>query len=378
MQKALRSDVDPDGLLEFSVVYTDRALNHMSAQFKTIIQELSQGLKSVYHADAIALIPGGGTYAMESVARQLATNQKVLVVRNGFFSFRWSQILEQGNITKDITVLNAIATENSATPAYAPMPIDQVVQAIHAQKPQVVFAPHVETASGIVLPDDYIAQLAKATHEVGGLLVIDCIASGCVWLNMQDLGIDVLLSAPQKGWSSTPCAGIVALNARAVLAVQNSTSSSFAMDLKTWLNIIQAYENGGHAYHATMPTDSIKMLHSIFHECQTIGFDTLKSAQITLGKSVRDLLAQYGYKSVADAAYAAAGVVVCYTQDDALHKGSAFAQHGVQIAGGVPLKVGESADFKTFRLGLFGLDKLTDIPGTLNRLDTVLQQIQKT
>lgn len=375
MQKALRSDIDPNGLLEFSVVYTDRSLNHMSKQFQTIINNLSQGFKKVYNAHSIAFVSGGGTFAMESVARQLATDKKTLVIRNGFFSFRWSQILETGKITDDITVLNALPTDDSPDPAYAPMPIDKVVEIIHDKKPQIVFAPHTETASGITLSDDYIKALATAVHSVGGLLVIDCIASGCVWLDMAELGIDVLISAPQKGWSSTPCAGIVALNETAVKAVDDSVSTSFAMDLKAWLNIVRAFENGGHAYHATMPTDGLKQLNDVFNESQEIGFDKLKSAQIELGQKVRALLANYGYKSVADDSCGASGVVVCYTDRDDIHKGIVFAQNGVQIAGGVPLKVGEPETFKTFRLGLFGLDKLNDIDSTVARLETALKSV---
>lgn len=375
MQKALRSDIDPNGLLEFSVVYTDRSLNHMSKQFQSVMNNLSQGFKQVYNAHSIAFVSGGGTFAMESVARQLATNKKTLVIRNGFFSFRWSQILETGKITDDITVLNACPTDDSPTPAYAPMSIEKVVAIIHDKKPQIVFAPHTETASGIMLSDDYIKALAKAVHSVDGLLVIDCIASGCVWLDMGELGIDVLISAPQKGWSSTPCAGIVAFNETAVKAVDESVSSSFAMDLKAWLNIVRAFENGGHAYHATMPTDGLKQLNDVFNESQEFGFDKLKSAQIELGKKVRTLLANYGYKSVADSSCGASGVVVCYTERDDIHKGTVFVQKGVQIAGGVPLKVGEPDSFKTFRLGLFGLDKLTDIDGTVARLETALKSV---
>lgn len=375
MQHALRSDIDPNGLLEFSVVYTDRSLNHMSKQFQAVINNLSQGFKKVYNANAVAFVSGGGTFAMESVARQLATDKKTLVIRNGFFSFRWSQILEAGKITDDITVLNAVPSDDSNTPTYAPVPIAEVVETIEKTQPQIVFAPHTETASGIVLSDDYIKELAKAVHAVGGLLVIDCIASGCVWLDMAELGIDVLISAPQKGWSSTPCAGIVALNEKAVQAVDNSVSTSFAMDLKAWLNIVRAYENGGHAYHATMPTDGLKQLNDVFNECQAFGFDKLKSAQLELGQKVRALLADYGYKSVADASCGASGVVVCYTERDDIHKGTIFAKNGVQIAGGVPLKVGEPEGFKTFRLGLFGLDKLANVDATVARLETALKEV---
>ncbi|ELA09580.1 Serine-pyruvate aminotransferase/ aspartate aminotransferase-like protein [Moraxella macacae 0408225] len=381
MQHALRSDIDPDGLLEFSVVYTDRALNHMSKQFQQVMNDLSQNLKDVYHAYAVAMIPGGGTFAMEAVARQLATDKKCLILRHGWFSYRWTQILQTDKISDDITVITAKTKpcqQNPQTPIFIPTPIDEVTDIIHQQKPQIVFAPHVETASGIMLSDDYIRTLADAVHKVGGLLVIDGIASGCVWLDMQDLGIDVLLSAPQKGWSSTPCAGLVMLSKQAVCALDNTVSTSFSLDLKQWLNIMQAFENGGHAYHATMPTDSLKILRDTLNEAKQIGFAKLKSAQIELGEKVRELLEQHGYQSICDKNDQAFGVIVCYTDRDDIHKGVAFLQQGVQIASGVPLKVGEPDDFKTFRVGLFGLDKLKDVDATVARLKTALQAVNKT
>ncbi|MDO5652051.1 MAG: aminotransferase class V-fold PLP-dependent enzyme [Moraxella sp.] len=355
-----------DELLEYSVVYTDRALNHMSPTFMRVMTDLSDMLKTLYRADAVALIPGGGTYAMEAVARQLATDKSVLVVRNGWFSYRWTQILEQGNITSKAEVLLADCVNDGTTPVYAPHDIDKVVAHIHANKPQIVFAPHVETASGIMLTDDYIKALAQATHEVGGLLVIDCIASGCVWLDMQDLGIDMLISAPQKGFSSTPCAGMVMMSSQAVQAVDSSTSTSFAADLKAWLNIMRAYEHGGHAYHATMPTDGLKQLRDVLIESRDVGFETLKSAQIELGQAILAVLTDKGVLSVAAPKYQAAGVIVCHTDRDDVHKGAAFRDVGVQIAAGVPLKVGEPNSYKTFRLGLFGLTKLTDIDKAVN------------
>ena len=372
---ALLSHIDPDGLLEYSVVYTDRALNHMSARFQTAMRDISGLLKQVYHADAVAIVPGSGTFAMEAVARQLAQDQSCLVVRNGFFSFRWSQILEMGNISCQVTVMNAQAAAGSQQP-FAPAPIEAVCAAIAEQRPAVVFAPHVETASGMMLPDSYIRRLADAVHAVDGLLVIDCIASGTEWLDKQALGIDVLISAPQKGWSGSPCCGMVMLSAAAVARVNDTQSSSFACDLKKWLHIMQAYENGGHAYHATMPTDALLVLRDVMQEAERIGFEALKTAQLQLGRDVRDLLAEYGYASVAAADFAAPGVVVCYTDDADIHSGKAFARHGVQIAAGVPLQVGEPAGFQSFRIGLFGLDKLQNRARTVASLRQALDEIR--
>ncbi len=347
----------------------------MSARFQTAMRDISGLLKQVYHADAVAIVPGSGTFAMEAVARQLAQDQSCLVVRNGFFSFRWSQILEMGNISRQVTVMNAQAAAGSQQP-FAPAPIEAVCAAIAEQRPAVVFAPHVETASGMMLPDSYIRRLADAVHAVGGLLVIDCIASGTVWLNMQALGIDVLISAPQKGWSGSPCCGMVMLSAAAVARVNDTQSSSFACDLKKWLHIMQAYENGGHAYHATMPTDALLVLRDVMQEAERIGFEALKTAQLQLGRDVRDLLAEYGYASVAAADFAAPGVVVCYTDDADIHSGKAFARHGVQIAAGVPLQVGEPAGFQSFRIGLFGLDKLQNRARTVASLRQALDEIR--
>lgn len=373
---ALRQDVDPEGLLEYSVVYTDRSLNHMSKKFQQVMNDLSASLKNVYKADAVAIVPGTGTYGMEAVARQLATDQKVLIIRNGWFSYRWTQIIEKGKITDQATVLTAqTAQDHSANQQFAPVAIETAVAAILAEQPAIVFAPHVETASGMMLPDSYIKQLSDAVHSVGGLLVIDCIASGCIWLDMKALGIDVLISAPQKGWSSTPCAGLVMMNDKAVAQVEATESTSFGLDLKQWLTIMRAYENGGHAYHATMPTDSLTQFRDTVKEAEAIGLDKLKDAQLQLGQKVRDVFAKHGIISVASDGYQAPGVVVVYTDRDDMHKGAAFAAQGLQIAGGVPLKVGEPDTFKTFRLGLFGLDKLTDIDGTVSRFEQALEKV---
>ena len=372
---ALLPDVDPDGLLEFSVVFTDRSLNHMSKSFQQVMRDISATLKTVYNADHVALVPGGGTYAMEAVARQLATGQKAMVVRNGFFSFRWSQIFEFGSIPSSETVLKARRSGNEVTAPFAPAPVDEVVARIRDEAPAVVFAPHVETASGMILPDDYIAKVAAAVHEAGGLFVLDCIASGCAWVDMKALGVDVLISAPQKGWSASPSAGLVMMNDAAKERVEAAASTSFAIDLKKWLTIMQAYENGGHAYHATMPTDALSKFRDIMLETQGIGFDVLKEAQWDLGTKVRALLAARGFKSVAADGFGAPGVVVCYTDDAGIQNGSKFAAEGVQIAAGVPLQCDEGPDYKSFRLGLFGLDKLADVDATVARLEAALDRV---
>lgn len=372
---ALRQDIDPNGLLEYSVVYTDRALNHMSKVFQQVMNDLSSNLKSVYNADAVAIVPGSGTYGMEAVARQLANNEDCLIIRNGWFSYRWTQILDKGKIAKSSTVLTANREEGDSPKPFAPVAIDEAVAKIKETKPAIVFAPHVETSSGIILSEDYIKALAEAVHSVGGLLVIDCIASGCVWLDMKDLGIDVLISAPQKGWSSTPGAGLVMLSDAAVQKVESTESDSFSLDLKQWLNIMRAYENGGHAYHATMPTDSLRQFRDTVHEAKEVGFDKLCEAQWELGKRIRKVLADKGIESVAAEGFEAPGVVVAYTDRDDMHKGSAFAEAGMQIAAGVPLQVGEPENFKTFRLGLFGLDKLTDVDGAVQRFEKALDEV---
>ena len=370
---ALRKDIDPEGLLEFSVVYTDRALNHMSAQFQQVMKDLSSELKSLFQADAVAIVPGSGTAGMEAVARALAAGQDTVIVRNGWFSYRWTQILEAIGVAKSSHVFKAHIQEGEN--GFVPADIDEVTAYIKAHRPGIVFAPHVETASGMMLSDEYIRALAEATHSVGGLLAIDCIASGCIWLDMKALGIDVLLSAPQKGLSSTPCAGLVMLSEAAKEAVLASTPSSFSLDLKAWLNIMSAYENGGHAYHATMPTDGLKQLRDTLLEAKQIGYDTLKQAQITLGQEILAVLNAKGVQSVADPSAQAYGVIVCHASSDEIHKGAAFAKVGVQIAAGTPLQVDEPSDYKSFRIGLFGLDKLTDVKGTVERFKGAADQV---
>jgi aspartate aminotransferase-like enzyme len=339
------------------------------------MRDISDMLKETYGADAAALVPGGGTFGMEAVARQLATGRKCLVIRNGFFSYRWSQIFEMGGIPSAEIVMKARPVEQGAKSAFAPPAIDEVVARIAAEKPDVVFAPHVETASGMVLPEDYLRAVGKAVRDAGGLFVLDCIASGALWVDMRATGVDVLISAPQKGWSSSPCCGLVMLGNRALERVEATRSTSFAADLKRWLEIMRAYENGGHAYHATLPTDAIARFRDAMLETKQDGFEKLRRLQIDLGQRVRALLASKGFKSVAAQGYEAPGVVVCYTDDDGIRTGSKFAAQGLQIAAGVPLMVDEPKDFKTFRLGLFGLDKLNDIEHTVGNLETALDAI---
>lgn len=367
--------VDPDGLMEFSVVFTDRSLNHMSAAFQGVMNDIREMLKEVYNADKIALVPGGGTYAMEAVARQFGNGAHAFVVRNGWFSYRWSQIFEAGNFTAQTTVMKARQSGNDTRAPFAPAPIEDVVAAIRDAKPDVVFAPHVETSAGIILPDDYITALAAAAHEVGAIMVLDCIASGCAWVDMKATGVDVLISAPQKGWSATPSAGLVMMSDRAVTRMADTTSDSFTVDLKKWSSIMDAYESGGHAYHATMPTDGLRAFRDTMVETRAFGFDKLKDAQWALGNAVRKALADKGIKSVAAEGFGAPGVVVSYTDDAAVQNGSKFAAEGMQIAAGVPLQCDEPEDFRTFRLGLFGLDKLYDVNGTLGRLLPVLDRV---
>ncbi|MFW2587618.1 aminotransferase class V-fold PLP-dependent enzyme [Sagittula sp. SSi028] len=372
---ALLETVDPNGLEEFSVVFTDRSLNHMSAAFQTVMRDISEMLREVYAAQAVAVVPGGGSYGMEAVARQFGQGADVLVVRNGWFSYRWSQIFEAGNFGGTTTVMKARQTGNAPDAPFQPAPIEEVEAKIAETRPAIVFAPHVETSAGMILPDDYIKRLSAAAHKVGALMVLDCIASGCVWVDMAETGVDVLISAPQKGWSSTPCAGLVMMSERALARLDETTSDSFAVDLKKWRQIMVAYEDGGHAYHATMPTDGLRDFRDAMAETRDYGFTRLKEAQWALGNGVRELFAAKGVKSVAADGFAAPGVVVCYTDDPEVKSGKAFAAKGMQIAAGVPLAVDEPEGFSTFRIGLFGLDKLYDVDGTIARLKAVVDQV---
>lgn len=376
---SLLPHVDPDGLLEYSVVFTDRSLNSMSKSFQGVMNDISAALKTAYNADAVVVIPGGGTYGMESIARQFAGDQHVMVIRNGWFSFRWSEILEKGKIAASTKVLSARrqvdASGSNQQEPFAPVPIDEVTSRIATDKPAVVFAPHVETSAGMILPDDYIKQAAAAVHAVGGLFVLDCVASGTLWVDMKALGVDVLLSAPQKGWSASPCSGLVMLSAAAVARVGETESNSYVCDVKKWLGIMQAYENSGHAYHATMPTDALAVFRDTLIETQEYGFEKVRDEQIALGAAIRKSLESRGFRSVAAEGFQAPSVVVSFTDDDLIKNGSKFAAAGVQIAAGVPLECGEGPDYKSFRIGLFGLDKLHHIDRTVRNFEDALDQV---
>ena len=367
--------VDPDGLLEFSVVYTDRALNHMSKSFQGVMKDISGILKEVYHARSAVLVPGSGTFGMEAVARQFAGDKKVLVIRNGWFSYRWTQIFDMGRIPAEATVLKARRVGEGKQAPWVPAPIAEVVATIREKKPDVVFAPHVETASGMILPDDYLKAVADAVHEVGGLFVLDCIASGAMWVNMQATGVDVLVSAPQKGWSSSPCCAMVMLSERARAAIDGTTSSSFACDLKKWLQIMETYEGGGHAYHATMPTDALTRLREVMKETQAYGFEKVRAEQVELGAKVRALFESRGIPSVAAEGYKAPGVVVSYTADPEIQSSRKFLAEGLQTAAGVPLQCDEPADFMSFRVGLFGLEKWHHVDRTVGQLAAALDRL---
>ena len=373
----LLPNIDPDGLLEFSVVYTDRALNHMSQRFQGVMKDISSILKEVYHARSAVLVPGSGTFGMEAVARQFAANKKTLVIRNGWFSYRWTQILDMGQIASESNVMKARRLSEDPQAPWAPCPIEEVVAAIRGKKPDVVFAPHVETASGMMLPDDYMRAVADAVHEVGGLFVLDCIASGAMWVDMEATGVDVLVSAPQKGWSSSPCCAMVMLSERARAAIDSTTSSSFACDLKKWLQIMEAYEAGGHAYHATMPTDALTRLREVMLETKAYGFEKVRDEQLALGTQVRAMFKRHGIASVAAEGFEAPGVVVSYTTDAGVQNSKKFLALGLQTAAGVPLQCDEPADFMTFRVGLFGLEKLHNVERSVAQLEAALEQIAK-
>ena len=372
---SLLPNVDPEGLLEYSVVFTDRSLNHMSQTFQGVMRDISGVLKRAYNANAAIVVPGGGTYGMEAVARQFAGGKKCLVIRNGWFSYRWSQIFDMGKIPSQEIVMKARRIGEGKQAPFAPPPIAEVVAAIREQKPDLVFAPHVETAAGIILPDAYLRAVADAVHAVGGLFVLDCVASGTIWVDMVANGIDILISAPQKGWSSSPCCALVMLGELARARIADTQSSSFACDLKKWLQIMEAYENGGHAYHATLPTDSLTRLRDAMQETESYGFAKVRAEQQELGAKVRALLAKKGFKSVAAEGFLAPGVVVSYTDDAGIQSGKKFLGLGLQTAAGVPLQCDEPADFQSFRIGLFGLDKLHNVERTVGNLERALNQM---
>jgi aspartate aminotransferase-like enzyme len=368
----LLPNIDPEGLLEYSVVFTDRALNQMSMRFRGVPAEISRILKKAYNGHSTVLVPGSGTFGMESVARQFAAGKKCLVIRNGWFSFRWSQIFEMGRIPSEEIVLKAKRTGDGPQAPFAPAPIEEVTATIAKARPDFVFAPHVETASGMILPTAYLRAVADAVHAVGGLFVLDCIASGAIWVDMKETGVDVLITAPQKGWSSSPCCAMVVLSEGASARLAETTSSSFAMDLKKWRQVMETFEAGNHLYHATMPTDALIRLRDTMVETEKVGFDLLKQRQQEQGDKIRALLQSKGFPSVAAKGFEAPGVVVSYTTDADIQNTKKFSAVGLQTAAGVPLQCDEGPDFKTFRLGLFGLDKLGNIDRTVQTLADAL------
>jgi len=374
---ALLPQPDPDGLLEYSVVYTDRALNHMSRRFQGVMKDISRIVKTVYNAKAAIVVPGSGTFGMEAVARQFATDRKCLIIRNGWFSFRWTQILDMGRIASESVAMVARPVDEEPQAAFVPPPLADVVASIHAERPEIVFAPHVETASGLILPDDYLRAVGAAVRAVDGLFVLDCVASGTVWVDMVANDVDVLISAPQKGWSGSPCCALVALGERARARIDETSSSSFACDLKKWLQIMEAYEKGAHAYHATMPTDALAVLRDVMLETESYGFERVRKEQQELGRRVRELLTSKGFKSVAGEGFQAPGVVVSYTDDADIQSGKKFVAIGVQAAAGVPMQCDEPADFRSFRIGLFGLDKLHNPERTVNSLAAALDALSR-
>ncbi len=371
----LLPNVDPDGLLEFSVVYTDRALNHMSKRFQRVVCDISSMLKQVYGAQSAILVPGSGTFGMESVARQFAGGKNVVILRNGWFSYRWSQILEMGAITSQVTVLKARQTGPDAQAPWIPHPIEEVEATILRERPAVVFAPHVETSAGMILPDQYLSRVSAATHQVGGLFVLDCIASGAMWVDMRSTGVDVLISAPQKGWSGSPCCAMVMLSERARAAIDQTVSSSYACDLKKWLQVVETYESGSHVYHTTMPTDALTRLRDVMQETRNCGFEQTRQQQEDLGHRARQLIEGYGYSSVAAEGFKAPCVVVSYTTDPEIQSGKKFIALGLQTASGVPLQCDEKADFRSWRVGLFGLEKLQNPDRTLGHLRLALSKL---
>ena len=212
-------------------------------------------------------------------------------------------------------------------------------------------------------------------ESVDGLFVLDCIASGAMWVDMKACKVDVLISAPQKGWSSSPCCALIGLSERARQKIEHSQSNSFSIDLKKWLQVMETYEKGAHVYHTTMPTDALKILRNAMKETQSHGFDYLKQQQIELGTRVRALMLAKGFPSVAAAGFQAPCVVVSYTKDPEMQSGKKFLDVGLQIAAGVPLQIGESPEFRTFRLGLFGLEKLLHIERAITHLEAAMDKI---
>ena len=372
-------DVDPDGLLEYSVIFSDRSLNMMSMNFRQVMQDISKELKNVYNAQSTAIVPGSGTFGMEAIARQFGNGEKCLILRNGWFGFRFTEIFRRGKIASEVKPIFAIEKENAEGQNikrdYSPPPLKTIVDEILSFKPKLVYATHVETSTGIIIPDEYIKGIGEATKSIGGLFVLDCVASGSLFVDMEILGIDLLLTAPQKGWSSTPCAGVIMLNKNAREKIKKTTSSSYSCDLHKWLTVMESYEDNNYTYHTTFPTDGLKNFRTNILEIKKIGYQKTTDLQIQLGQKMRKLTEDFGYVSVAAKGYKAPTVIVNYTSEEDMKSGKKFADLGVQIAAGMPLEIGEPSDFMSFRIGLFGIDKLLNIDRTVENFKAALEKI---
>ena len=328
------------------------------------------------------LIPRSGTFGMEAAARSFATDKHVMVLRNGWFSFRWTEIFDHAgpnSIPKSHTVLKAQPQPNNGIGPvqYAPYPIEEVVAKIYEEKPAAFFAPHVETSTGMILPDEYMKKISDAVHDVGGVFVLDCIASGTVWVDMKELGVDVIISAPQKGWTGPACCAMVMMSDLAAKKMAEAKESSFSLSLKKWTTLMESYENGGWAYHTTMPTDGIRDFHEVTVETMKFGIGNLKNSQLALGKSAHAMLESKGLVSVAAPGFQAPGVLVyhspCASENPIML--NKFKEYGLQIAMGVPWRIDEPEVMKTFRVGLFGLDKMGDIEGTVSTLENAVDKV---
>ncbi|KAK3238322.1 hypothetical protein CYMTET_51651, partial [Cymbomonas tetramitiformis] len=225
-----------------------------------------------------------------------------LVIRNGYFSYRWSDIFEQSEMTPPV-VEKASPVSADDQPHFAPPAIEVVLAKIEELKPTVVFAPHVETSTGIILPDEYIEAVAAAVHRVGGLFVLDCVASGTVWVDMRSSGVDVIVSAPQKGWSGPACAGLLMLSERATEAVLSTTSSSMALNVQKWYNVMKSYLDGGFMYYTTMPTDGLALFRDVAQQTKALpqpgdyGFAKIKADFQKMGSDIRAMMESKGLKA---------------------------------------------------------------------------------
>mmetsp|Transcript_8370 Transcript_8370/g.23591 ORF Transcript_8370/g.23591 Transcript_8370/m.23591 type:complete len:374 (+) Transcript_8370:197-1318(+) len=363
----------PKKLQEFTPIVTTPYTNIVDPSFKACMHGISNQFKKIFNAHSVVILPGSGTFAMEAVARQFATNKRALVVVNGYFGYRWHEILTQGSITSKITLLRGIPTSGEGTTSYRPPLEDTVIETMKRDGTEILLLSHIDTSTGIMLPPSYIKTLAAAAHSQGAFVVLDCIASGCVWADMKEYGLDAIITAPQKAFYAPAATGIVCLSerARSMMGTEEG-STSFSLDLAKWANVMEQYESGNFAYHTTLPTTAIEQFGRSLSELEAFGFPQLEKAQMTLGQLVRTALVKRGYKSVAAPGFEGPTVLVFHCADSTAMV-QLFKQEGFKIAGGFSFFLGEKEKPKTFRLGLFGLDKLRDVHGTARNLDAVLQ-----